>query len=313
VEGREIRLAVQVPDDLDSHAHDPTPSVPDTAASEPDSYCNRHRVTSSSTTTPSPSPRDVRPPDVSFVMPCYNEEEVLDYSVPKLMDAFQQAGYRLELIAVDNGSTDSTGEVIAALKQRYPDIVPTRVAVNAGYGNGLLHGIPLCTAPWIGLIPADGQVDAEDVVRLYEAAAATKLRVRAKVRRRFRMDGFVRKVVSTSYNVFVRILWPGLASIDVNGSPKLLPADVIRAMDLQSKDWLLDPEIMVKAHQMGLRVLEFNVFARMRGAGLSHVRATTCWEFFSRLLMFRITSQWRRVTPPPAPAPLKRDSALVKR
>jgi len=31
----------------------------------------------------------------------------------------------------------------------------------------------------------------------------------------------------------------------------------------------------------------------MRGAGLSHVRATTCWEFFHRLLMFRLTSHWR--------------------
>ena len=242
-------------------------------------------------------PAGPRRPDVSFVMPCYNEEEVLEYTIPKLMQAFAAAGYQLELVAVDNGSTDATGAVIAQLKERFPGIVPTRVQVNQGYGNGLLHGVPLCTASWIGFIPADGQVDAEDVVRLYEAAAATRGRVLAKVRRRFRMDGLLRKIVSTSYNVFVRVLWPGLASIDVNGSPKLLPADVLRAMDLQSKDWLLDPEIMVKAHQMGLRVLEFNVFARMRGAGLSHVRATTCWEFFHRLLVFRLTSHWRTNDP----------------
>ncbi|HEX4936784.1 MAG TPA: glycosyltransferase family 2 protein [Gemmatimonadaceae bacterium] len=250
-------------------------------------------MTSSSLPTTEQAPADTRRPDVSFVMPCYNEEEVLEYTIPKLMQAFTAAGYRLELVAVDNGSKDGTGDVIASLKARYAGIVPTRVQVNQGYGNGVLHGIPLCTAPWIGFIPADGQVDAEDVVRLYEAAAATRGKVLAKVRRRFRMDGLLRKLVSTSYNVFVRLLWPGLASIDVNGSPKLLPADVVRAMDLQSKDWLLDPEVMVKAHQMGLRVLEFNVFARMRGAGLSHVRASTCWEFFHRLLIFRLTSHWR--------------------
>lgn len=232
-------------------------------------------------------------------MPCYNEEEVLEYTIPKMMQAFEQGGVRLELVAVDNGSRDGTGEVLAKLKRRFPGIVPTRVQVNQGYGNGVLHGIPLCTAPWIGIIPADGQVDAEDVVRLYEAAAATRGRVVAKVRRRFRMDGVFRKIVSTSYNVFVRLLWPGLSSIDVNGSPKLLPADVIRAMDLRSKDWLLDPEIMVKAHHMGLRVLEFNVFARMRGAGLSHVRATTCWEFFHRLVLFRLTSRWLPSEPLP--------------
>ncbi|MBK6457228.1 MAG: hypothetical protein IPF87_14335 [Gemmatimonadetes bacterium] len=76
-------------------------------------------------------------------------------------------------------------------------------------------------------------------------------------------------------------------------------------MDLQSKDWLLDPEIMVKAHQMGLRVIEFNVFGRMRGAGLSYVRATTCWELFHRLLVFRLTSHWLSVEPVGAVAALK--------
>lgn len=232
-------------------------------------------------------------PDVSFIMPCYNEEEVLDYTIPNLVRAFADRGHRLELVAIDNGSSDSTGAVIARLQEKLPGIVTTRVSPNEGYGNGVLNGIPLCTAPWIGIIPADGQVDAEDVVRLFDAAVATRGRVVAKVRRRFRMDGLLRKAVSTSYNLFVRMLWPGLASIDVNGSPKLLPADVMRSMKLESKGWLLDPEIMVKAHAMGVRVLELNVFARMRGAGLSHVRASTCWEFFHQLVMFKLTSRWR--------------------
>lgn len=231
-------------------------------------------------------------------MPCYNEEEVLGYTIPKLMGAFAAAGIALEIVAVDNGSKDRTGEVIDELRARHPRIVPARVEVNEGYGNGVLQGIRHCTAPWIGIIPADGQVDAEDVVRLYEAAVASRTAILAKVRRRFRMDGLFRKLVSTSYNLFVRVLWPGLASIDINGSPKLLPADVLRGMALQSKGWLLDPEIMVKAHQAGIRVLELNVFARMRGAGLSHVRASTCWEFFWQLLVFRFTGRWR--VPPDA-------------
>jgi hypothetical protein len=58
-------------------------------------------------------------------------------------------------------------------------------------------------------------------------------------------------------------------------------------MDLRSRDWLLDPELMVKAHGLGLRILEVNVFARMRGGGTSHVRATTCWDFLHRLVSMR--------------------------
>jgi glycosyltransferase involved in cell wall biosynthesis len=236
----------------------------------------------------------VTPPELSIVMPCYNEESAIGYTIPKLATAFEKAGYRLELVAVDNGSRDRTGEVLRELAVKYPSVTPHRVEVNEGYGNGILRGIAVARAPWIGMIPADGQVDAEDVVRLYEAAVAAGRPVLAKARRRFRMDGLARKIVSISYNLFVRLLWPKLESLDINGTPKLLPRQYLLDMQLESKDWFLDPEIMVKAHYLGLPVLEFNVFGRLRGSGLSHVRAGTCWEFFRNLVVFRFSRRWRR-------------------
>lgn len=233
-------------------------------------------------------------PDVSFIVPCFNEEDLVGYTLPRLHNAFEKAGYKLELIAVDNGSVDRTGEIIKELAIKFPSIVYHRVEVNEGYGFGILSGIPYCTAPWVGMIPADGQVDAEDVVRLYEAVITTNGNVVGKVRRRFRMDGLYRKVVSTSYNLFVRMLYPSLESIDINGSPKLLSSHIIKAMRLESKGWLLDPEIMIKAHYMGVHVMELNVFARMRGNGVSHVRVMTCWEFAKNLIKFRFSKKWRQ-------------------
>lgn len=236
-------------------------------------------------------------PDLSLVMPCYNEEAIVGYTIRRLTQAFERAGCRLEIIAVDNGSTDGTSEILRNLANTESAVVLHRIDVNQGYGNGILTGFPLATAPIVGIIPADGQVDAEDVVRLYEAAMAANGQVVAKVRRRFRMDGPMRKVISTAYALFIRLLWPGLGSIDVNGTPKFLPRTVLPLLQLQSKGWLLDPEIMIKCHYLGLRVLELNVFARMRGNGLSHVRMSTCWEFFKCLLRFRFSSEltrWRR-------------------
>lgn len=233
-------------------------------------------------------------PDVSFVMPCYNEEAILGYTIPKLIEAFEEKGYKLELIAVDNGSQDRTGEIIRKFAAENRGVVYHRVEKNQGYGYGILSGIPLAKAPWVGMIPADGQVDAEDVVRLYEAVAASDGYVLGKVRRRFRMDGFRRKVVSVAYNIFIRLLWPKLGSIDVNGSPKILPRKILLAMELESKGWLLDPEIMIKAYYMGLRVMELNVFARMRSGGTSHVRPSTMWEFFKHLLEFRFSKRMNR-------------------
>lgn len=236
-------------------------------------------------------------PDLSLIMPCYNEESVIGYTVPRLCRAFAEAGCRLELVACDNGSTDRTGEMLAELaRQGYP-IVTHRVERNEGYGHGVLMSIPRCTAPWIGIIPADGQVDAEDVVRVYESVARSDGRVLGKVYRRFRLDGTVRAVISFAYNAFMRVLWPRLGLSDVNGSPKMMHASVIRAMDLKSKDWLLDAEMMIKAQAMGLKVIEMNVFARMREHGMSKVEAVTVWTFVRKLLRFRFGSgmaAWRR-------------------
>lgn len=239
-------------------------------------------------------------PEISFVMPCYNEQDAIPYTIPQLVLAFERAGHRLELVACDNGSTDRTGEIIREFAAQGMPVVYHRVEPNEGYGNGILRSFPVCTAPWIGIIPADGQVDAEDVARLFDVVKNTNGMVLGKVRRRFRMDGFSRKVVSILYNVFVWVLWPRLGSIDVNGSPKVFHRDVLAAMDLQSRRWFLDPEIMVKAHYLGVRIIEMNVFARMRSNGLSHVRATTCVEFFVNLLKFKFggtLSAWRKRHP----------------
>jgi glycosyltransferase involved in cell wall biosynthesis len=238
-------------------------------------------------------------PELSLIMPCYNEQEVIPYTIPQLVEAFQRAGHRLELVACDNGSSDRTGEIIEGFARAGLPVVHHRVSPNEGYGNGVLRSIPVCTAPWIGIIPADGQVDAEDVARLFEAVKHTDGMVIGKVRRRFRMDGFARKVVSVAYNLFVWMLWPKLGSIDVNGSPKIVHRGVLEQLDLQSKQWFLDPEMLVKAHSIGVRVLEMNVFARMRGNGLSHVRSSTCLEFFANLLRFKLggLGRWRAAHP----------------
>jgi glycosyltransferase involved in cell wall biosynthesis len=236
-------------------------------------------------------------PDVSFVVPAYNEAGGVGPVVGRLFAAFGAAGYVLEVVLVDNGSTDGTGDVVRRMQPDHPGLRVHRVEVNQGYGNGILEGIPLASADWVGMIPADGQVDAEDVVRLYEAALSTDGNIVAKVRRRFRLDGFKRKIVSIAYNVMVLALWPGIGTLDTNGSPKLLRRDALLAMRLESRRWFLDPELMIKAHYMGLKVMEVNVFARMRGTGLSHVRPSTMWEFFAELLRYRFTGlipRWRR-------------------
>jgi glycosyltransferase involved in cell wall biosynthesis len=241
-------------------------------------------------------PDDDLRPDLSLVMPCYDEEEVVGATVAELFAAFERSGKRLELVAVDNGSRDRTGEILAELARRHPRLVVVRVDVNRGYGNGLLAGLPLATAPWVGILCADGQVAAEDVAALFEKAARSQVPRLYKVRRRFRRDGLRRKIVSVAYNLTMAVLFPRLGSIDVNGNPKILPREWLERMRLESKDWFLDAEILIRARSLGLPVVESDVVGHARGGGASNVRLSTCWEFAVNLWAHRFGGR-RRAAP----------------
>lgn len=243
---------------------------------------------------PLPNALEVGPgPELSLVMPCYDEEDVVERTVGDLFAAFDAAGLRLELIAVDNGSRDRTGAILAALAQRDARLVVARVELNQGYGNGILAGLPLARAPWVGILCADGQVAAEDVALLFALAEPEAGPRLLKVRRRFRPDGIRRKIVSVLYNVFMTVLFPGIGSIDVNGNPKMLPREALERMSLVSKDWFLDAEILIKARRLLLPVVEVDVVGHARGGGRSNVRASTCLEFARHLFAYRFLGRGR--------------------
>jgi len=91
-----------------------------------------------------------RVPELSLVMPCFNEENCLDLTVPPLLQVFQQAGVDLELILVDNGSTDRTSAVIDGLIARGLPIVKGRRIVNQGQGLGIRSGLQMSRGPmWV--------------------------------------------------------------------------------------------------------------------------------------------------------------------
>jgi len=227
-------------------------------------------------------------PDLSLVLPCYNEEAVLRNTVSRLAEAFQYRKVNVELVLVDNGSKDRTGAIIDQMIAEGTPAVKVTVPVNQGYGYGVLRGLQACRGKFVGFICADGQVEAEDCVKVYEIAANAASPKLVKVRRRFRMDGFKRKVVSIFFNSLINLLYGGLGSIDINGNPKIMPREYLEKMHLESHDWFLDAEVMIKAKILKLEVLEFNILGQMREGGSSNVRATTCWEFLKNLLRYRM-------------------------
>lgn len=225
--------------------------------------------------------------DLSLVIPCFDEEGSVRGTATELVRAFRDAGAALELVLVDNGSTDRTGRVIDELLDEGFPVRKVTVEVNQGYGYGVLCGLRASTGHLVGFMGADGQIEPRDVVRAYQVAARAKTPKLVKVRRRLRLDGIVRGIVSSGYNLAAAALFGGLGSRDINGSPKILPRHVAAAMDLRSHDWFLDAEVLIKAKRMGLPVYDLNVIGQRREEGASHVRASTCWEFARNLLRYR--------------------------
>jgi len=235
---------------------------------------------------------------VSLVIPCYNEANSVRSTASRIVDAFHNQHIDLELVLVDNGSSDNTGDIINELIAEGMPIIKETVEVNRGYGHGILSGLKQCTGDYAGFLCADSQVDAVDVVRVAEIALNSQTPKLVKVRRRFRMDGIYRKVVSIVYNGLANLVFGGLRSIDINGNPKILPREYLQRMQLRSEDWFIDPEVMIKTKRLGLPVYEFNVLGQMRAEGLSHVHGSTIWEFTKNLLKYRFDRKLSDVSAP---------------
>ena len=99
----------------------------------------------------------------SLIIPCYNEARALSQLLERCKVLIQKAD--LEVVLVDNGSTDGTAEVLRDLLPKYPGCRSIRVEENRGYGFGVLQGLRSAKGDILGWTHADLQTDPLDVLR----------------------------------------------------------------------------------------------------------------------------------------------------
>ena len=209
-------------------------------------------------------------PELSIVIPCYNEERDLPLSMPPLFEALRGLGLRHEIVLVNNGSADKTPELIDAFAETEP-VRRVDVTVNEGYGLGVVTGLRAARGELICQMWADAQVSAEDVVETIKIARATRRGTLVKVRRVERDDGLIRKVISFTWNnVFERAFHGG--GVDVNGCPKIYHRDDLAVLDLECKDSFLDAEAIIKARMLKMRIIEVPVHFYARSGGASKIK-----------------------------------------
>lgn len=91
-------------------------------------------------------------PKVSVVVPVFNAGKSL---IPSIQSLIQQTLAEIEVVVVNDGSTDETAQVVDQLARQYENITPLHLRENKGAHEARLAGLKLTSAPWIGFMDAD--------------------------------------------------------------------------------------------------------------------------------------------------------------
>lgn len=116
------------------------------------------------------------PVGISIVMPAYNEAKMVGVQIERIREVMDHTACPWELIVVDDGSTDGTGD---AVKEHGVRLL--RKQYNAGYGAALKSGISVAKHDWILIIDADGTYPAESIPLLLERIPEYDMVVAARV------------------------------------------------------------------------------------------------------------------------------------
>ncbi|MFI0402707.1 MAG: glycosyltransferase family 2 protein, partial [Cyanobium sp.] len=107
-------------------------------------------------------------PDLSVVVPLFNEEGSLRQLVEKLLAALRPLGFSFELVLVDDGSRDATPQILDQLAREVPELVAVLLRRNYGQTAAMAAGFDSSRAPIIVTLDGDLQNDPADIPLLLD-------------------------------------------------------------------------------------------------------------------------------------------------
>ena len=230
---------------------------------------------------------------VSIVIPFYNEEDCFQEMLDSLTNQLESDRIDYQLVLVDNGSWYATGILIDEAVKKNSCLKKVSVAKNQGYGWGIINGLNAADGDFVGYMCGDGQVKAEDVSKVIRLILQNPCDM-VKVNRVERNDGWLRVSITRLFNWTVPFIF-GLESRDLNGTPKIFLRKLLEELKLESKDWFIDVEIMVKSKQLGLKTHEVPIKFEARQKGASHVSALKAiYEFVKNTYLFKTGKSFKR-------------------
>jgi dolichol-phosphate hexosyltransferase len=244
------------------------------------------------------------PVRLSIVMPAFNEARTIRHAVEHVLETSYPCD--VELIVVDDGSSDGTAELLADIDD--PRLAVHRHVRNMGKGAAVLTGISVATGTHLLPFDADLEYSAHDVARLLQpiidgrcdVVYGTRLFGVNTVYRSFRY-----KVGNQAMTLAANLLFDSALS-DLHSCLKLVPLPMLRQMRLVELGFGLDTEITANVLRFGARPFEVPVSYHARshtdGKKINWRDAVRCMQVLGRV----------RMAPDPRPADLLAGRAQIR-
>jgi len=214
-----------------------------------------------------------RVPALSYFFPAHDEAENIEALVAEALVELPRLADTFEIIAVNDGSKDTTGALADALAAAHPGVVrAVHHPVNQGYGAALRTGFGASRHPLVCFTDGDRQFKVADLGRLLERMAQPTRRAGETTPdvvvgyRIKRADPPIRTAYARTYRACLRLFF-GLNVKDVDCACKLFQRDALKGINLESGGAFLSAELLIKLGVSGRTIVEVGIPHYPRTAG----------------------------------------------
>lgn len=200
-------------------------------------------------------------PFVSLVTPAYNEAKILDRNLAVLCDYMEslEDRYRWELVIVNDGSRDETGQIAEVFAGGYRNVHVVHHPTNFGMGQALRTGFDHCQGDYIIVLDMDLSFSPDHVERLLTKICETHAKVvsaapYAKGGKVSNVPWF-RLLLSVGANWFLSFSTKGRLT-SITGMARAYDAEFLRTLNLKSQGMEINAEVIHKAQLLDARVVE---------------------------------------------------------
>jgi len=202
---------------------------------------------------------------VSVVVPVYNEEE----TVAHVLTALSQVDLNIEVVVVDDASTDHTWEILQELRQQKPfnNYSYIRHKHNQGKGAGLRTGFQHVSGDLVTVQDADMEYDPQDLpglVRKWEEVRASGTKNIAIYGYRDLSGQKFATRWGNHFLTFMTNLFFGSHIHDMETCYKMMPAEIAHALPMEGRRFEIEPEITACILQAGYKIFEVPISYKPR-------------------------------------------------